>query len=150
MGRNLTELENSIEWNLVSRRTVQGIPNPGNRYYKIPTQSFAIDSYVVQIGLRNDLAPTHWQVGGYATMLLPILPSSTTDFTAAVAAYRQVLRLGVLNLVVLPKLVSPWILEIRFPKWMAQMYLEVWKYDGEDVDEFARFDELAQRLDAVP
>lgn len=43
---------------------------------------------------------------------------------------------------VVPKLLSPWILELKFPYWLDQIYMEVWRYDGRDIDELQRLDEL--------
>lgn len=77
-------------------------------------------------------------------MLLPMSPSSTTVFTSAVAADNRRLRLGVLNLLIFPRLIKPWILELKFPYWHEEIYLEVWRYDGADIDVFQRLDQLNQ------
>ncbi|WP_416671594.1 hypothetical protein [Egbenema bharatensis] len=140
MDRQFPQLSEGIEWNLVARRDLEGTQVNGNFLY--PPQSFLIDSYVCQIGLRNPRSPGHWFLGGWASALLPFSPSSTTEFVSAVAVENRRLRLGVLNLFIVPKLIKPWILEIKFPRWHEQMYLEVWQYDGEDIDLFQRIDQL--------
>jgi hypothetical protein len=139
--REFPDLLDGSEWNLVSRQTLMG--HHVNGAFLIQPQSFLIDSYVCQVGLKNRHAPTSWYLGAWATMLLPMSPSSTTVFTSAVAADNQRLRLGVLNLLIFPRLIKPWVLELKFPYWHEEIYLEVWRYDGRDITMFQRFDELS-------
>jgi hypothetical protein len=67
-------------------------------------------------------------------MWLPILPGSTTQFTATVRSDTQRCYLRQLNLVRFPELaINPYIINISFPYWLEQADLEVWQY-GENID----------------
>jgi hypothetical protein len=93
------------------------------------------NSFVCAVGVRNTKAKRTWFLGGYASQNLLLGPSSTSIFVAYTQAARRRLWLDRLNLLIFPKLVSPWILELSFPWWHEQMELEVWRYDGSDVDD---------------
>lgn len=82
-------------------------------------------------------------------MFIPMLPSSTSEFTAVQNSFKRSLRLGVLNLLILPKIAAPYILELSFPKWLEDVTFEVWSYDGRDVDAFTRFDQVQTDLQRI-
>jgi len=140
MTRALPAIGNSIEWNLVGRRTLQAptIGTPENPQFGIiPVQSFLIEngSYTVAIGINAPTAPSSWYTGGFASQNLPVTVSSTTEFVPLLRAREATrLQLGILNLCVFEKLLTPWVLRIAFPKWLTSVGLEVWRYDGPDTD----------------
>jgi hypothetical protein len=101
-----------------------------------PIGSTIRDSYVLLVGVESANAPQRWYTGGWANQLLLFRPSSTTSFIPVVQNHSHRLRLHQLNLCVFPKLLQPWLLDLRFPTWLKQVDVEVWKYDGRDYDLF--------------
>lgn len=162
MSRTIPDLNESLEWNLLGRRELKGTlvtdtVTTGTRIYSrtrwvIPAQSFFVeDSSIVAVGVRNPKASPRWFLGAWATMLLPVSPSSTTQFVSAMDADRRSCRLGILNLLVFPKLTPSWILEVKFPDWHEEILLEAWRYDGRDIEapiEVSQLQEVASRIEA--
>lgn len=143
--RQLTEISNQIEWNIVARRSLEG--QLDGKAFFIPAQRFSIDAYVAAVGLRNTKAPAHWDLGGWATPLMLFTPSEfSSDYPSAVATGSQRLKLNVLNLVLIPQILKPCILEVKFARWHARIELEVWRYDGPDVSQFDRFNDLEAKI----
>ncbi len=152
MERSFPQIDDRLEWNLVQRRSLTGTQQVGPRgkvFYAYATQSFLIDSYMVMVGCDNPKALSTWYLGMWATMLLPITPSYTTNYVSAVSAHRDIVRLGILNLLIFPKLIKPWILELKIPSWHELMNFEVWRYDGEDIDYHQRLADLETKIDAL-
>lgn len=135
MPRYFPSIDESNEWNLVGRANLQAtIPDAGE-IIPIPSRSFLIqNSNVLMIGLRSQTASPRWYTAGWAQQILPILPGYTSDYVAAVQSDSQRLKLGILNLVVFPKFVDNYLVQVSFPRWMRDISLEVWRYDGPDVD----------------
>ena len=132
--RRLLDIQDGLEWNLVIRETYQVQRIDDRSYNPIPPRSLFIEnSSVIMIGLRNSKAEAHWYLGAWLEMRLPLSPSSTTEFMALVTASNRRLRLGGLNLVILPKLMPSCLIELKFPYWHEEMLVEVWRYDGRDV-----------------
>ena len=66
-------------------------------------------------------------------MKLLTLPSSTSDFVAAIKAAEVRCQLFHLNLVRFPNLdVSMYLLNLEIPYYFEQASIEVWKYSGPD------------------
>jgi hypothetical protein len=63
-----------------------------------------------------------------------------------VQASKRWVRLRTLNLLIFPKFTTTWILDIAFPYWLPDVSIEVWRYDGRDIDQFQRFNELEAKL----
>ncbi len=141
--RLFPDFGNPIEWNLVARASYQAPQTPTPYLNRLPSRSFLIEnSYAVIIGLQSTTARSSWQTGGWANQVLPFLPSSTTDYAAAVQSSRHWLRLRMPNLCIFPKLLPTWILDLSFPYWLDDISIEVWRYDGRDIDQFQRLNEL--------
>lgn len=147
MTRKFPDLNENLEWNLVRRDTLEARQGTLRRF--IPPLQTPIDSYVCAIGLKNPLAPNHWRLGGYASQRVFVLPSSTTDFAPLMQAERKTLELNIFNLFVVPKIATPWLLWVDFPYWHERMFVEVWRYDGRDIDELTRLDEIELRLNQL-
>lgn len=148
MTRSFPDLLESLEWNILARKTLIGEPQLNGKW-KIPAQSVAVDSYVCLIGIKAPKALPTWWLGGWASQLCLFTPASTTQFVSAVDSGRRPLRLGVLNLFVVPKVLKPWILEVRFPSWHEEIYLEIWRYDGADVDELMQLGNVETTLERI-
>lgn len=142
--RILPDIANPEQWQLLTRRSLVGIPN-GRRYY-YPPQKVDIPTYVCMVGVKNPEALDTWFVGAWASVLLPITPASGTGYPAAVDVARRNISLGQFNLVTAPKLVAPWQLQLTFPPWHQLINFEVWAYQGEDLDEFMILERIEAKL----
>ncbi len=146
MNRLLFDFLDTLEWNLVSRASYQAMNGVSVVNRLLPRTYLIQNSHVVIVGIDSQSARSTWNTGGWARMIIPFAPSSTTVFVAAVNADRKWLRLRNLNLVVFPKITDSWILEISFPYWFDDVLVEIWRYDGRDVDQFQRFNEIEDLL----
>lgn len=145
--RYLADFSEAIEWNLVARQTYTAPATPTPYLNRLPNRTFLIEnSSALIIGLNSQSARSNWFTGGWASQLLLFLPSSTTEFTATVEASSKLLRLRRLNFVMFPRIMPTWLLELRFPYWLNDVYVEVWRYDGTDLSIFDRLDQLEANL----
>lgn len=135
--RRLPDLLNNLEWNIVGRESLQAKENGDGTYTPIPPRNWVIEnSHVVVVGVKSTMAMPNWYTGGWVSQQLSILPGSTSDFVAQMQTGSQRIRLGILNLLVFPKHLDVWILYLKIPKWIKQADVEVWRYDGRDLDLF--------------
>jgi hypothetical protein len=148
MSRQFPDFLNSIEWNLVARANYQANESApiANR---LPPRNFLIEnSNVLIIGIDSNSARSYWRTGGWAVQIIPFLPSSTSTYVAAVHSYRKWLRLRVLTLAVFPKISDTWALEISFPFYFNDASVEIWRYDGRDLDEFSPLASIEAKIDS--
>lgn len=133
----MLDLHGNLNWDILLRETHQAKPvpvPPGVNYKEYrPIRPIArpVTSYIHMIGITCDHAKPWWWLGGSVSMRLLTTPSSLTEFTAAVEAHTQKLRLNTLNLVRFPDLNVPgYLLYIEIPYYFKQCYIEVWSYSG--------------------
>lgn len=145
--RQLPDFLSAIEWNLIARATYQAPETPTPYLNRLPRRSFLVEnSHALIIGLDSTTARSNWDTGGWAYQLIPFLPSSTSSFPAAVAAGSNRVRLRRLNFMMFPRLSPTWILEMQFPYWLNDISVEIWRYDGRDIDLFERSDQILNAL----
>src|SRR5579885_1656764 len=148
--RQFPDFANTQEWNLVGRSSYQAQALTSNSYAPITAQNWLIqNSNVLIIGVSSVSSGATWRTGGWARQILSFLPSTASNFVAAVHTERRWLRLGTLTLCVFPKLMDSWILEISFPFWFQDATVEVWRYDGRDIDVFQRLDALEADINSI-
>lgn len=146
-GRIFPDFSDAMEWNLVARETLIAPTTPTPWQNRIPARSYLIqNSHVTIIGVRSTSARSRWFTGGWASQILPFTPSSTSEYTAAVRHESRWLRLNNQTLVIWPRILPTWLLTLDFPYWLEEVRLEVWRYDGADLDVFNRIDSLEQNL----
>ena len=144
MSRQLADFSNTLEWNLVARESHQAV----DEVNRLPARTYFIEnSNVLIIGTDSESARSTWKTGGWATQRLPFLPSTTSNFLPAVQTSRRWLRLRTLVLCVFPKLLDSWILEVNFPYWFEDVSIEIWRYDGRDIEVFESLDRIEQKID---
>lgn len=149
-NRQFPDFTNTQEWNLVGRGNYEVQRLSEKSYVPIPSQNWYIaNSSVIIVGISTTNSSTRWKTGGWAQQILPFLPSSNSNFVAATQTERRWIRLGTLTLCVFPKIVSSWILELSFPFWLEQVTVEIWRYDGADVDVFTRLNQLDASIQAL-
>lgn len=136
-SRFIPDIGSNLEWDLVARATYAAVENGDGTYKPIPAKQFLIQgSYVLMIGIKTELAPANWYTGGWASQRLLTSPSSQSEFTADVQTCSFRLKRGQLNLCLFPKHQPTWLLGLRFPHWLKNITVEVWRYDGRDLDVF--------------
>ena len=132
----MTSLLDSLNWDLVVRRdyVAQNVPNDPRTYIPIPPQTFLINtSYTVIVGCRSNSARAGWYTGCFASVLLPMSPSSTSQFLSIVdSGNSKRCKLDNLQLLQFRDVgILPYILEIRIPWYLTHIFLEIWKYSGD-------------------
>lgn len=128
-------LSNHLNWNLSFRQTFTGKRGDAlGEYLKptpIPPISISIKSPLLLVGIGSESAKPSWYKGAYATLLLPISPSSTSQFLARVDTYRDrmICRLGYLTLLDFTYWSTPsYQLQLHFPRYIEDVFVEVWEY----------------------
>lgn len=128
--RLFTGITDTLEWNLVSRQELQA-QQVGN-ISRIQPRTFLITTNVVAVGLKNSTSPPHFYLGGWANCYANFTPSSQSEFVAATKIHDQRLKIGSLNLIIVPKITVGFFLQLDFPRWHQTMLIEVWRFDGGD------------------
>lgn len=136
-----SDIQNSLNWDLALRKTYQSrIPVAEGelqpyRPPPIPPITITVDSYILAIGAKSSTAKPSWYLAASVAPRLLFSPSSTSEFIAAVQSEQpQKVFLERLTLIQFIDFgIKPYLLEIRIPRWHQEMYLEVWKYSGEQV-----------------
>jgi hypothetical protein len=133
----MPELFNPQNWNLVNKQSqfVRVLErNKAGRitlYHPLQDIQLLVNSPILLVGVRSEAVAPHWKCGGWASMWIPFLPSSTTEFTAAINTPndRTICYLNQLNLVKFPFLgLNQYILNLSFPYWLEDIYIEVWQF----------------------
>lgn len=146
MSRQFPDFRDTLEWNLVARANYQAVQNV-TLDVRLPSRTFLIqNSHVLIIGVSSQSARSTWKTGGWAAQILPFSPSTTSVFVAAVQSSRRWLRLNSPTLIVFPKVLPTYFLELSFPYWFNDVSIEIWRYDGRDFDVFERMDQLESNL----
>jgi hypothetical protein len=147
------DLTNNLNWDLVLRNIYQATPNPNTRsgFHPIPPVTVTVDSQVLLIGARNGFAKPHWFLAGMAYSRLFFSPSSTSEFLGIVQSQSGIqLGLDRFTLVHFKDFhISPYLLEIRIPKWHEEMLLEIWKYSGAVEDIQSDLSRIEAKIDAI-
>lgn len=136
--RRFPDFTNSLEWNEVARQAyVAQIVEPRG-YIPIPAAVWTINnSHCLLIGTRSDSAERRWFLGARAQQILPFTPSSVSEYTNLTHLSEFKCGLGRLTLCTFPKFASTWLLRLEFPWWLQDVSVEIWRYDGRDVDLFS-------------
>jgi hypothetical protein len=132
----MVDLTNGLNWNLLKRESYRGqiikvYPDRSYDFYGVPDVQVVCRSPILLVGVRSTTAPPHWKLGCFASQHLPFIPSSTTEFAAAVNETQEQLkcRLGLLNKIQFPYSgIYPYILNLAFPIYIEQISIEVWQY----------------------
>lgn len=145
----MTGINDPLNWDLVKRQTYNATMITENSYIPIPPISIVAESHLMMFGFRNDLGKSTWRYAATVEMKLLTLPSSTSEFMASVAAFKQGCNLRELTLVKFPNYgMLPFLVEIRVPKWHKQMFLEAWRYSGDEIDIPSQSLEILNRIES--
>lgn len=146
------EFNNNLNWDLVIRQVYYAtLDNFDKVIAPIPPIFVEVNSRVLLIGVRNNLAPVRWYFAGSIAPRINFSPSSTSQFGGLVQnGYSRKLALNKLNLLVIPEYdIYPLFLELRFARWHEQMLLEIWQYSGEVGDLQADLVRIESKIDAL-
>ena len=138
----MSGINDPLNWDLVRRQTYTAVKYTENTYVPMPTVTLASDSRLMMFGFRNTEAKSSWWLAARVSMKILTLPSSTSQFLAAVdGGFSKGCGLGELTLVHFPDYKqSDFVVEVRFPTWHKQMYMEAWKYSGDEIDPVVRIE----------
>lgn len=140
--RSFPDFSNSLEWNLVTRRSLVNRQLIGG-YVRLPPLTVNIsNSHLLMIGVASNSAKSHWYTAGWARQFLNFSPSSTSVFPVGVQTVSHRLALGTLNCLTFAKEINDWTLQIAFPVYLEDALVEIWRYDGTDLSVFERIDLL--------
>jgi len=146
------EFDNNLNWDLVVRQVYYAtLDSFGKVIAGVPPIFVETPSRVLLIGVRNNLAPTHWYLAGSVAPRINFSPSSTSQFGGLVQnGYSRKLALNKLNLLIIPEYnIYPLFLEVRFAKWHEQMLLEIWQYSGQMGDLGADLARIESKIDGL-
>lgn len=126
-------LGNSLNWNrLVTQNFVaQQIATTPDLFVPIPSASYLTDANILQVGCGSVSAKPNWRLGCWLGISLNIPPSSTSSFFQWTEYQRIPIYLGALKLIQFPMYEPvPYRLTLYFPKWIKDLFVEIWVYDG--------------------
>lgn len=145
MGFPLLSLKTGSNWSSVIRQTYKASPisNKKGQYAPIPIKKASASSRILLAGSRNRDAKPNWYLGGYLSQNIRYSPAS---LFSTFEAGRAAIPLNKLALIMFPAVEAQgafYDLEIQFAQWHTQLYVEIWQYNGQDLDST---DELIKNL----
>jgi hypothetical protein len=131
MSQPLLELDDSLHWDLVARRSDQANQRESGGYDPIPPFTLTATSNILLAGCQNSKAYYNWYTGAYLNVALFNSPSSTSEFLALMEVASVRVPLNRLRLIQLPRYTSGQIaLIFTPPRWHTELLTEVWQYSG--------------------
>jgi hypothetical protein len=143
------ELSTRGNWVLVAteRKTIVRTYTPNDpkveyKYDEISPIYVEITKPAVLIGAFSETAKPHWFLGGIVSQYLFISPSTYLGFMSGVKA-EKVINIGLnrLNFIEFKTYnLNSYVLEIKIPYWLEDIYIEVWEYQGYEAPNFINAD----------
>lgn len=125
---------NNLNWDLVLRTAyvAQLAPETKRGFLPISNKIIEADRYTLAIGVSSNKAKPTWRVGAFVAPRLLFSVSSTSEYAGLVRSdSSKPVFLNQLTLVQFQDFgLTPYALEIAIPYWIAQLSIEVWKYQG--------------------
>lgn len=153
-------------WRLIlsESRTVvyKNNTRPGDKEYDytpIPPFYATPNSYALLIGVRSENARQHWFLGARVSQYLYISPSPNNNLMSGVQT-SDVKKIGLGRLTLLEFSnynILPYVLEIKIPYWLEDVYIEVWEHSQAFVesskitlaDIYADLTAIKEKLDII-
>ncbi len=129
----LLEYGDRLSWNKLFAESLQAqkVSSNPDVYLRIPRLSLLTNSNILQVGSGSISSKPNWRLGFWLSVAINALPSSTSQFSNWVEIRRFPVPLGKLSLTEWPKYEpEEYRLTIDIPKWMIDLYIEIWWYDG--------------------
>lgn len=154
------------DWDLVTRenwqliltdrriveKTPPVVPKAEYSYTPIPPIYAAPNSPILLIGVRSDMALSHWFLGARVSQYLYIEPNLSSGFSTSGVQASDIKSIG-LNRLVLVEFkkynIFPYVLKIEIPYWLEDIHLVVWEYIGIYQDEDEKYQNIIDRLDGI-
>ena len=136
LSRNYPDFTDNLEWNSVYNFSdaVLNYQLPVNR---LPDRQVIVNgSGLLVIGVSSQTAKPSWKFGGIVKQVLPFAPSTVSVFRPTTISKTVKLNLGAGTLFEMEKIYSTYTLLFQFPRWLLDVYVEVWRYDGRDQSVF--------------
>lgn len=131
MSHTIYQIGDHLNWDLVTRQSLDGVRVTGEKTFLIPPVSAVLNSRLVLIGCKSASAKPSWRLGCWANFRVLFSPSSTSDFLSAVEFYTKSCSLNRLTLIEVPQIYPwPYLLYLEFPRWLGSIDVEIWKYSG--------------------
>lgn len=154
----LWELATKENWELIltERRTatIKTQPTSGKYFHNPIAPIYTTpNSHVLLIGTHSKFAKSHWFLGARVSQYLYVSPSMNSNLISGVQT-SDIKRVG-LNRLTLIKFedygVYPYTLQLEIPRWLEDIYIEVWEYTGIIDDPTYQYDveEILERLDRI-
>lgn len=141
----LVEYGDNLSWNPFVRETytAQIITTSPLYFIPIPDKFFATNSNIIQVGIGSINSKPSWWLGAHVGIELFVPPSSTSQFSQWVEIKAVPCQLGKLTLIEFPRYSPiPYRVNFRFPRWLQDVYVEVWNYDTDSLQD----DSYSQQL----
>lgn len=127
---------NNLNWDLVLKTSysAQLAPETQRGFLPIPNKIIESDKYTLAIGVSSTKAKPTWRIGAFVAPRLLFSVSSTSEYAGLVRSDNsKPVFLNQLTLVQFQDFgLTPYALEISIPFWIAELSIEVWKYQGVD------------------
>lgn len=134
--------------------TQKTTPTAGRYFHNpIPPIYTSPNSRVLLVGTSSQYAKPNWFLGARVSQFLYVSPSPTPDLISGVQTSRTE-RAG-LNRLTLIKFedygVYPYVLELKIPFWLEDIYVEIWEYKGTIDDPTYQYDieEILRKLESI-
>lgn len=149
MDKPLLQLADPLVWNLALRGEARADRIGGTRI-PIPSQRFESPTNLVWIGIGSQSALPTWYTAGWVSIKVPLSAvDSTSNFVGDMEVFQTRIGLGQAQLLHWKAYEpTPYKGLLSFPKWLNQVYFEVYWYDGPDLASYAqKLDEINTKLD---
>ena len=144
----LQELADKDNWNLVHSRSYSSVALPMTppTFKPIPPDNLIIDANIIQIAAGSVNAKPTWYVGCWVSVVLENNPSQLSG-ESEISRHTISLK-GVSKLIQFPRYLPPrYKLLITFPKWIRDLSLEVWAFDGDQTSpEMEKLTEIIEMI----
>jgi hypothetical protein len=135
MVKPILELDDNLSWNRFYGNTLQATQRDTGGFNPIPKQSALCPSNILCVGAQSDVAQPYWYTGAWFELGISMSPGSTSPLVAGMYFGRGRAPLGNLALYHFPAYQpAPYIVIWSIPRWLTQVYLEGWWYDGPESD----------------
>jgi hypothetical protein len=135
MSKPLLELGDNLSWNRFYGANHQAVIKEDGSFDPIPRQSALCQGNIIAVGAISNVAKPHWHTGAWFELGISQSASSTSQVVAGMYFGRGKATLNTLALYHFPAYEpKPYLCLFAIPRWLSQVYLEGWWYDGTESD----------------
>lgn len=135
MSKPILELDGSLSWNRFFGKTLEATQRDTGGFNPIPKQSAVAQSNIICVGAQSTVAQPYWYTGAWFELGILVSPGSTSPLVAGMYFGRGRVPLNMLALYQFPAYEpKPYLCIFSIPRWLSQVYIEGWWYDGPESD----------------